>query len=179
MKSQPKLTKRRLINKLKSVKLLALDVDGVLTDDNIFFGPDGFEMKKFNISDGFYIVLALRAGLEIAIISGRPSAATTTRMKDLGIKYLSQKMLDKRKQIAPILKKLNIKPAEVCFIGNEILDIPLAREVGLSVAVADAADELIMEVDFVTRAKGGFGAVREIIRHYFAAHNIDPMKHIV
>lgn len=173
------LSRKQLAEKLTSVKLLVLDVDGVLTDDHIFFGPDGFEMKKFNISDGFYIVLAMRAGLEMAIVSGRPSAATTTRVKDLGIKYVSQQMLDKRKQLAPFMKKLGLKYDRVAFIGNELLDIPLAMEVGLSVAVADAAPELKNVVDYVTRARGGEGAVREIIKIYFEANDIDPVNYIV
>ena len=165
--------------RMKKIRLFAMDVDGVLTDDHIFFGPDGFEMKKFNISDGFYIVLAMRAGLEIAVVSGRVSEATTTRMKDLGVKHVLQKMLDKRKQIAPLLEELGIKHSEVAFIGNEILDIGLAREVGLSIAVADAAEELLDVVDYVTEAKGGFGAVREVLRAYFDGNGIDPSSHLI
>ena len=118
MASGKKLNIEQLRERLKTIKLLALDVDGVMTDDHIYFGPDGFEMKKFHISDGFFIVLVMRAGLEVAIVSGRPSSATTTRMKDLGIKYLSQKMLDKRKQIAPFLDELKLELKDVCFIGS-------------------------------------------------------------
>jgi len=173
------LSADELSKRLKEIKLLALDVDGVLTDDCIYFGPDGFEMKKFNISDGFFIVLAMRSGLEIAVVSGRPSAATTTRMKDLGVKHIMQKMQDKRKQIAPLLKKLGVELNQVAFMGNEILDIPLAREVGLSLAVADAATELKEVVHYITRAEGGQGAVREILRAYFKGHNFDPMDYIV
>lgn len=173
------LGREQLAEKLKSIKLLVLDVDGVLTDDHIFFGPDGFELKKFSISDGFYIVLAMRVGLELAIVSGRPSAATTTRIKDLGIRYVSQQMLDKRKQLAPFMKELGLRYEQVAFIGNELLDIPLAQEVGLSIAVADAAPELKNVADYVTRAKGGEGAVREIIKIYFDANNIDPINYII
>ena len=169
------LSHRQLADRFKDIKLLALDVDGVLTDDHIFFGPDGFEMKKFHISDGFYIVLAMRAGLEIAIVSGRPSKATTTRMKDLGVKYVLQQMVEKRKQIRPLLKKLKLELHQVAFVGNEILDIGLAEEVGLSIAVADSAPELIETVDYVTKAKGGYGAVREIISAYFKGRKLDPM----
>jgi 3-deoxy-D-manno-octulosonate 8-phosphate phosphatase (KDO 8-P phosphatase) len=168
-----------LAGRLKGIKLLALDVDGVLTDDFIYFGPNDFEMKKFNISDGFYIVLAMRSGLEIAVVSGRPSAATTTRMKDLKVKYVLQKMQDKREQIAPLLKKLGVELNQVAFMGNEILDIPLAREVGLSIAVADAASELKKIVHYVTEAKGGKGAVREVLKAYFIGNNFDPMEYIV
>jgi len=158
---------------------MALDVDGVLTDDSIFFGPDGFEMKKFNISDGLFIVLAMRSGLEIVIVSGRYSAATDTRMKDLGVKHVLQEMKDKVSQITPLLEKLNISFDETAFVGNEILDITLAKKVGLSIAVADSAPELLEEVDYVTRAKGGHGAVREIIECYFEAIGEDPRSHLV
>jgi len=174
MKTKKYLTFQELADRFVNIKLLALDVDGVLTDDHIYFGPNGFEMKKFNISDGFFIALALRSGLEIAIVSGRPSEATTSRMKDLGIKHVLQDRVDKRKQIISLLKKLGIDHSQVAFVGNELLDIGLAREVRLSIAVADAAEELKQVVDYVTSAKGGCGAVREIIRAYFKGNNIDP-----
>ena len=178
-KNKKHLTFDELAERFKKIKLFAMDVDGVLTDDHIFFGPDGFEMKKFNISDGFYIVLAMRAGLEIAVVSGRRSEATTTRMKDLGVKHVLQQMLDKRKQITPLIEELGIKHSEVAFIGNEILYIGLAREVGLSIAVADSAPELLDEVDYVTEARGGQGAVREVIKAYFSGNGIDPASHII
>jgi len=172
------ITFDELAERFKSIKLLALDVDGVLTDDHIFFGPDGFEMKQFNISDGFFIVLAMRSGLEIAVVSGRPSAATTTRMKDLGVRHILQEMKDKRQQILPLLEKLNLDHSQVAFIGNELLDIGLAREVGLSMAVADSAKELIEAVDYVTRARGGHGAVREILKAYFKGVKLDPVSYL-
>ena len=83
-----KLTREQFVKKFKDIKLLALDVDGVMTDDSIYFGPNGMELKRFNISDGFFIVLAMRAGLEIAVVSGRYSPATDTRMKDLGVRLI-------------------------------------------------------------------------------------------
>jgi len=179
MKTKKYLTFQELADRFVNIKLLALDVDGVLTDDHIYFGPNGFELKKFNISDGFFIALALRSGLEIAIVSGRPSEATTSRMKDLGIKHVLQDRVDKRKQIIPLLKKLGIDHSQVAFVGNELLDIGLAREVRLSIAVADAAEELKQVVDYVTSAKGGCGAVREIIRAYFKGNNIDPNSFLI
>lgn len=173
------MNRDKFIERMISVRLLALDVDGVLTDDSLFFGPDGFEMKKFNISDGLYIVLAMRSGLEIAIVSGRYSAATDTRMKDLGVKYVLQEMKNKVSQITPLLEKLNISFEETAFVGNEILDITLAKKVGLSIAVADSAPELLETVDYVTKAKGGQGAVREIIECYFEAIKKDPKDLLV
>jgi len=178
-KSNRYLNRDELAERFRDIKLLALDVDGVLTDDNIYFGPDGFELKQFNISDGFFIVLALRSGLEIAVVSGRPSKATTTRMKDLGVKYILQEMRDKRRQIEPLLEKLGIKKSQVAFVGNEILDIGLAKEAGLSIAVADSAPELIEVVDYVTEAGGGRGAVREILKAYFEGVGLDPASFLI
>ena len=102
----PRLTVTQFKKRLKAIKLLALDVDGVLTDDSIYFGPDGFELKKFHISDGLFIVLAMRAGLEIAIVSRRPSSATNSRMRDLGVKHVLQGHQDKIEMITPLLEKL-------------------------------------------------------------------------
>ena len=174
-----KLSHDEFRKRLGKVKLLALDVDGVLTDDSIFFGPSGLELKKFNTSDGLFIVLAMRAGLEIAVVSGRYSAATDTRMKDLGIKHVLQEKKDKVKQIAPLLEELKICFDEVAFVGNEILDISLAEKVGLSVAVADSSSELIETVDYVTTASGGKGAVREVLEDYFKAIGKDARDFLV
>lgn len=168
------LTRDQVIERFKSIKLLALDVDGVLTDDGIFFGPDGFEMKRFDISDGLYMVLAMRSGLELAIVSGRRSEATVTRMKDLGLRHVLQERKDKAKMIEPLIGKLGIEYSEVAFVGNEILDLTLAARVGLSIAVADSCKELLEVVDFVTEGKGGMGAVRETIELYFRGIGVDP-----
>jgi 3-deoxy-D-manno-octulosonate 8-phosphate phosphatase (KDO 8-P phosphatase) len=173
-----KLTREQYLEKLKSVKLLALDVDGVLTDDSIYFGPDGFELKKFNISDGFLIVLAMRAGLELAIVSGRYSSSTDTRMKDLGVRHVMQGMKDKTRMLEPVLEKLNINFSEVAFIGNDLLDIKLAGRVGLPIAVNDANQKLKDIVVHVTEHKGGNGAVREILEDYFEAKGLDPASFI-
>ncbi|RKX25791.1 MAG: phenylphosphate carboxylase subunit delta, partial [Candidatus Zixiibacteriota bacterium] len=140
---------------------------------------DGFELKQFNISDGLFMVLAMRTGLELAIVSGRYSAATDTRMKDLGIRHVLQGMKDKVKQITPLLEELRINFDGVAFVGNEILDISLARKAGLSVAVANSSPELIETVDYVTSARGGNGAVREILECYFQAIDKDPKSFLV
>jgi 3-deoxy-D-manno-octulosonate 8-phosphate phosphatase (KDO 8-P phosphatase) len=173
-----RLTISQLKKKLRRIKLLALDVDGVLTDDSIYFGPDGFEMKKFHISDGLFMVLAMRAGLEVAIVSRRPSPATDSRMRDLGVKHVLQNSMDKIKLIKPLLERLKLDFDEVAFIGNEIMDIGLARKVGLGLAVADSSPELIKHADFVTKKTGGQGAVREILEYYFTAVEKDPMSYL-
>ncbi|UCD63899.1 MAG: HAD-IIIA family hydrolase [Candidatus Zixiibacteriota bacterium] len=175
----PTVTRDRFIEKLKSIKLLALDVDGVLTDDSIYFGPDGFELKRFNISDGLYIVLALRAGLELAIVSGRYSPATDSRMRDLGVKHIMQGMKDKVEIITPLVERLKLSFDQVAFVGNEILDIPLVVKSGLGIAVADSAPELLAAADYVTEKAGGRGAVREVLECYFQAVNIDPKSFVI
>ena len=170
------LSREKYLARLRDIRLLALDVDGVLTDDSIFFGPDGFELKKFNISDGFFIVLAMRAGLEIAIVSGRYSPATDTRMKDLGVKHVLQAKKCKVEQIGPLLSELNLDFDQIGFVGNEILDIGLARKARLGIAEADSAPELLEAVDHVSSKPGGAGAVREILGDWFEATGKDPKE---
>jgi 3-deoxy-D-manno-octulosonate 8-phosphate phosphatase (KDO 8-P phosphatase) len=172
------LTRQQFLERFRAIKLLALDVDGVLTDDSIYFGPDGFELKRYNISDGFFIVLAMRAGLEIAVVSGRYSPSTDTRMKDLGVKHVLQGMKDKVNMLAPVLEELGISFAEVAFVGNELLDIKLAQRVGLPIAVADAVDDLKEVAAYVTENAGGHGAVREVLQGYFDATGVDPKEFI-
>jgi len=175
----PEFNRKQLVDAFGEIKLLALDVDGVLTDDSIFFGPDGAEFKRFNISDGFFVVLAMRAGLEVAVVSGRYSPATDTRMRDLGVKHVLQAHKSKVEQIAPLLKELNLEMKEVAFVGNELLDISLAKEVGLPIAVANAVDELKDICHYVTEKPGGDGAVREILECWFESAGRDPKEFIV
>ena len=156
--------------------MLALDVDGVLTDDSIYFGPDNFELKKFNISDGLFMVLAMRAGLEIAIVSRRYSKATESRMKDLGVRHVLQEHEDKVLMVKPLLEKLNLDYNQIAFVGNEIMDVSLVKKAGLGIAVADSATELIDSADFVTSQTGGNGAVRELLEYYFEAVAKDPKE---
>lgn len=170
------MNRAEVTERLSRIKLLALDVDGVLTDDSIFFGPDGLELKRFNISDGLFMVLAMRSGLELAIVSGRKSAATDTRMKDLGVKHVLQGYTEKIKQLEPLLEKLGIDFPDVAFVGNEILDIKLCLKAGLGIAVADSCPEMLKSADYVTKHKGGVGAVREIIELYFESKDIDPKE---
>lgn len=172
------LTRDQVVERFKSIRLLALDVDGVLTDDSIFFGADGIEMKRFNISDGFFIVLSMRSGLEIAIVSGRYSPATDTRMKDLGVKHVLQGKRDKVALLEPLLHELRIDFSDVAFVGNELLDIGLARRVGLPIAVRDSARDYLNEVDYITERGGGDGAVREILEIYFEAVGKNPIEYV-
>lgn len=164
----------QFVERMKSIKLLAMDVDGVLTDDTLYVGPDQLEMKRFHVSDGFFISLALRAGLELVVISGRPSEATTSRMRELNVRHVLQAPVNKARLIKPTLEKLGVDYNEVAFIGNELLDLPLLRVVGLPIAVLDSSSATLAAVDYVTATPGGRGAVKEVIEAYFQAHGHDP-----
>jgi len=169
------LTASQMIEKMAAIETLILDVDGVLTDDSLYIGPDGFELKRFNIGDGLNIVLGMRAGLEIMIVSNRHSPATATRMKDLGVKHVIQNYGDKHRLLKDYAEKkgLTLDLDKAAFVGNDIMDIPLMKYVGLKIAVNDAYHELKEMVDYVTEKKGGHGAVREVIDLYFEAKNIN------
>jgi 3-deoxy-D-manno-octulosonate 8-phosphate phosphatase (KDO 8-P phosphatase) len=168
------LTKAKLQTRLKNIKALVLDVDGVLTDDSLYIGPNGFELKRFDIGDGLMIVLAMRTGLEIVIMSNRKSPATTTRMKDLGVKHVIQARGDKARMVGEYFKKnkMNIDFSEIAFIGNDIMDISLAQKAAIGIAVKDAHRELKDMADYVTTKKGGHGAVREILDIYFKGRGL-------
>ncbi|MDD4052731.1 MAG: HAD hydrolase family protein [candidate division Zixibacteria bacterium] len=170
------LTKSALAKRLADIKALVLDVDGVLTDDHLYVGSDGFELKKFHIGDGLTMVLAIRAGLEIIIMSNRHSPATTTRMNDLMVKHVIQERGNKATLVADYVaaNNLGFTMAEAAFIGNDIMDIPLMHEVGLKICVNDAYDELKAMVDYVTVKKGGHGAVREVLELYFKGRGLQP-----
>ncbi len=171
------LSKSTIAKKLAKLKALILDVDGVLTDDCLYIGADGFELKRFNIADGLSMALALRAGLEIIIMSNRPSEATVTRMKDLGVRHVIQARGNKARLVREYLDNegIDLDYSECAFMGNDILDIPLAQQVAVGLAVNDAYPDLKDAVAYVTDKKGGYGAVREIIDLYFKGRKLDPM----
>jgi 3-deoxy-D-manno-octulosonate 8-phosphate phosphatase (KDO 8-P phosphatase) len=150
--------------RLRRIKLFLCDVDGVLTDGSIFIGGER-EVKRFNIRDGLGMVLARRAGLKVGWVSARPSLATQMRAKELKIDFLVQQgdKLSKTGAVEKLLAREKINWDEVCFVGDDVVDLgPLARA-GFGVAVADARPEAKAAADFVTRAAGGRGAVREAV----------------
>jgi len=146
------------------IKLFLCDVDGVLTDGSIFIGGER-EFKRFNIRDGLGMVLMRRAGLKVGWVSARPSAATKMRAKELKIDFLVQQgdRISKTGAVEKLLAREKLDWSEVCFVGDDVVDLgPLARA-GFGVAVADARPEAKTAADFVTRAAGGRGAVREAV----------------
>jgi 3-deoxy-D-manno-octulosonate 8-phosphate phosphatase (KDO 8-P phosphatase) len=150
--------------RLKRVKLFLCDVDGVLTDGSIFIGG-AREFKRFNIRDGLGLVLAQRAGLKTGWVSARPSAATQMRAQELKIDFLVQQgdRISKTGAIERLLAREKLDWQEVCFVGDDVVDLgPLARA-GIGVAVADARPQVRAAAYFITRAAGGRGAVRETI----------------
>ena len=158
----PTRISRSLHSRLKQIKMFLCDVDGVLTDGSIFIGGE-HEFKRFNIRDGLGLVLARRAGLKVGWVSARPSAATRLRAQELKIDFLIQQGDDisKTGAIEKLLAREKVDWRNVCFVGDDVVDLgPLIRA-GLAVAVADARPEVKGAAHYVTRAAGGHGAVRE------------------
>lgn len=155
--------KESLLKKLAKVKLLILDVDGVLTDNGVYLGSAGNEFKKFNIGDGFGIYLIQKAGVQVALLSGRYSKATEFRAKELEIQHVYNGYTDKLKVYTELKEKLNLKDQEIAFVGDDLPDIPVLRKCGLSLTVQNAQKKVKDSADYVTKLPGGSGAVREII----------------
>jgi len=163
------------------IKLLLMDCDGVLTDGRIWLFENGEEQKGFHTRDGLGIELLHRAGLKSGIISGRNSNAVERRARLLGISFVRQGCEDKRQAFAETVTKAGVTAGEVAFIGDDLNDIPLMLQSGLSVAVADAAFETREHAHYVTQALGGFGAVREVIELILKAQGLweDLIKNYV
>jgi 3-deoxy-D-manno-octulosonate 8-phosphate phosphatase (KDO 8-P phosphatase) len=152
-----------LLPKLKKIKAIFLDVDGVLTDGTIIYGSDGVEMKIFDIKDGFGITNAINNGIRVGIITGRKSDLVKRRAAELGIVDLYQGSIDKVTPFEEIKKIYSLEASEIAYVGDDILDLPLLRKVGFSAAPSNAVREVRTKVDYVSKALGGQGAVREII----------------
>lgn len=148
--------------RLRNIRLLLLDVDGVMTDGRIIFDSNGVESKFFNVKDGHGIKMVQRAGIEVGIISGRGSMVVSNRAAELGISLVYQKALDKLTPYREILERTELTDAQVAFMGDDVIDIPVLRRVGFAVAPADAVDDVFPHVHFTTRNRGGWGAVREV-----------------
>jgi 3-deoxy-D-manno-octulosonate 8-phosphate phosphatase (KDO 8-P phosphatase) len=151
-----------MIENAKKVRMLLLDVDGVLTDGSLPYSDRGQESKSFNVKDGLGVRMLINGGIKVAIISGRKSRAVEYRAKDLGIHEVHQGIKDKVSIFDEILKRNKLNPEEICFVGDDLIDLPLLNRVGFAVGVSDAVKEVRKAVDYVTRLPGGKGAVREV-----------------
>jgi 3-deoxy-D-manno-octulosonate 8-phosphate phosphatase (KDO 8-P phosphatase) len=151
-----------LLERARRVRLLVLDVDGVLTDGRLYFGPEGEALKVFHVRDGAGLVALRRAGVVLAIISGRSSAAVAQRARELGIEHLRQGVADKGAEFDRLCAQLQIDPADCACMGDDTPDLPLFERVALAFAVADAHPSLRERASWVTTLPGGLGAVREV-----------------
>jgi 3-deoxy-D-manno-octulosonate 8-phosphate phosphatase (KDO 8-P phosphatase) len=154
---------------LGRARLLVLDVDGVLTDGRLYYGAGGEELKVFHVRDGHGIKQVARAGVAVAIISGRKSAAVKRRAKDLGIRHVYQGIDDKLAALRSLARKLGVDLAACVCVGDDTPDAPILNAAGVGIAVADAHADALAAADLVTRIKGGRGAVREVCDWIMAA----------
>ena len=160
------------LDKLKRIKLLLLDVDGVLTDGNIVYNDTGAEIKAFNAKDGLGIKMLMGAGIEVGIVTGRASRALLHRCDNLGISLIFDQVRDKTGVLEVISKEKGVEAEHIAFVGDDLVDIPLMKRVGLSVAVADAHETVLEHADMVTSAQGGDGAVREVCEAILKAQGL-------
>lgn len=147
----------------KKIELILSDVDGVLTDGGVLFDNQGIEIKKFHIRDGLGIRLWQKAGFKFGILTSRNSHIVKVRAAELGIEIVRQGFEQKLPAALEVFNDLGLSPDQVCYIGDDLTDVPVLRRVGLSVAVADAVEEVRSVADHVTDLPGGRGAVREIV----------------
>ena len=147
---------------LKRIRLFLCDVDGVLTVASVFLGG-GREIKQFNIQDGLGLVTLRRHGLKVGWISSRPSAATTRRARELKIDFLRQEKDSKVAVVERLLEQFGFRWTEVCYVGDDLVDLGVLKRAGVAVAVANGVAEARAAADYVTRAGGGHGAVREVV----------------
>ncbi len=148
--------------KADRIRFLLLDVDGVLTDGRIIIDENGVETKHFDVRDGQGIALLKLAGIEVGLISGRSSKVVRHRAKELGIQVVYQGVRNKAAIFDKVKLEAGLKDAQIAYIGDDIIDLPILRQAGLAVSVKDGWPELKPLVDYVTEASGGRGAVREI-----------------
>lgn len=150
-----------ILAKAKQIKLLICDVDGILSDGKIYMGNQGEELKTFHTKDGFGLKALLNEGIEVAVITGRQSKIVTDRMNALSVKYIYQGQGDKTHAFNELLSQLKLTHDQIAYIGDDVIDIPVMKLSGLSVAVSDAHPLVKQIASYVTVTKGGEGAVRE------------------
>lgn len=173
-----------VIKKARLIRMVIFDVDGVLTTGKLFYGPHGMEHKEFHVHDGQGIKLLQKSGVEIGIITTCKTKAVTQRMKDLDIQYVYQGTLDKLAAFDDLKQKTHLTNEQIAYVGDDLPDLPVMLSVGLSIAVANASETVQRYASWITKAKGGDGAAREvcelimsaqgtyetILAHYLQAH---------
>lgn len=154
---------------IQNIALVVFDVDGVLTDGSLLYGNDGEVLKVFNVKDGVGIKLLQHYGIEVAVISAKQSAPLKRRVEDLKVRHFYPKSHDKWHSLKQIMQAMNITPEQVCFVGDDVIDLKVMRQVGLSVCPSDAFSMVLDEADIVTAKAGGKGVAREVADMLLAA----------
>jgi 3-deoxy-D-manno-octulosonate 8-phosphate phosphatase (KDO 8-P phosphatase) len=158
------------------IRLLVLDVDGVLTDGGLYYGPSGEVMKRFDVHDGLAMVEAARAGLALAVVSARASVPAARRLEELGIAEVHQGVHDKGAAVAELMARLGLERAEVAVMGDDLGDLPAMRRAGLALAPRNAVLEVRGAAHWVSRRSGGGGAVREALELLLKARGAWPPR---
>jgi len=163
-----------LFERARKIRLIAFDVDGVCTDGRLYYGAQGERLHAFFARDGLALILAKNAGLVLAALTGRRSEAVQARLDELGVHHIRQGLMNKTEAMTELLKEHDLTWEQAAFIGDDVNDIPCLKEVGLSLAVLDAAKEVADHTHGVTSAKGGHGALRELIEGVMRAQDLWP-----
>lgn len=156
----------------RQIKLVIFDIDGVLTDGGLYFDNNGHEYKAFNSKDGHGLRMLLECGVQAAVITGRKSKLVEHRMNDLGIDIIFQGYRDKRPAFAQLLQQTGLQPDQIAYLGDDVVDLPVMIQVGMSIAVSDAHPFVIEQADYVTQKAGGCGAAREAIEFILDAQGL-------
>lgn len=164
------------VAKAKSIRLLIVDIDGVLTDGGLQFDNRGEEYKTFNSLDGHGIRMLLDCGIEVAVITGRNSGIVSHRMGELGVKHIYQGFRDKRPAFDQLLQDTNLEPSQIAYVGDDLPDLAVMRRVGLAIAVENAHAFVKQHCDWITNAVGGRGAVREVTDFILQAQSLLEAK---
>jgi len=150
------------MDKAKNIKLVILDVDGVMTDGRIVIDDNGVETRNFDIKDGMGVVVMMMSGVEVAIITSKKSGAVRHRAEELKIKRFHEGIKKKTEPYEEMLREMGISDAEVAYVGDDLVDLSMMKRVGLPIAVNDAVEDVKKHAAYVTTARGGYGAVREV-----------------
>jgi 3-deoxy-D-manno-octulosonate 8-phosphate phosphatase (KDO 8-P phosphatase) len=161
-RARQKLSAAALKRQLKNIRLLSLDVDGVLTDGGLYYGDDGTITRKFNVRDGVGIKRVLAAGIEVVFVSAGTTQSIHHRARTLGVRHVRSGITDKRAEIEKLCQSLDVPLAAVAHVGDDVNDLPLLNAVGLPLSVPNAVPEARAAAHYVTRHRGGDGAVREV-----------------
>ena len=176
-----RMDRKTLLATAAGIKLAIFDVDGVLTDGRLILGEDGNEYKAFHVRDGHGLIMLAELGCEIAVVTARSSGIVAERMAALGIKYVYQGEQDKGGRVIKLLAEFELRPEQVAYTGDDVIDLPAMSRVGLPIAVADAHAEVRKFAAWTTEASGGQGAVREVCELILQAqadckHVINPCR---